>query len=112
MQDTTSFRALHRGPGAFIIPNPWDTGSARILAAMGFPALATTSAGMAFALGIPEGSATRNQILDHCRQIVSATPPAKCEPTAPSGSRRRPWVSPRSRRTSPADGRRAYPVDV
>lgn len=74
MQDTTSFRALHRGPGAFIIPNPWDTGSARILAAMGFPALATTSAGMAFALGIPEGSATRDQILDHCRQIVSATP--------------------------------------
>ena len=69
-----TFRDLHAQPGAFVIPNPWDTGSARILAAMGFPALATTSAGMAFALGIPEGSATPEQVIDHCREIVAATP--------------------------------------
>lgn len=68
-----TFRDLHTRPGAFVIPNPWDLGSARILAAMGFPALATTSAGMAFALGIPEGSAAPKQVIEHCRQIVSAT---------------------------------------
>ncbi|MEK1933966.1 MAG: isocitrate lyase/phosphoenolpyruvate mutase family protein, partial [Pararhizobium sp.] len=44
----TAFRLLHEEPGAFIIPNPWDIGTARILAALGFRALATTSAGMAF----------------------------------------------------------------
>ena len=48
-----AFWRLHEEPGAFIIPNPWDTGTARMLAALGFPALATTSAGMAFALGKP-----------------------------------------------------------
>jgi 2-methylisocitrate lyase-like PEP mutase family enzyme len=67
-------RALHQREGAFVIPNPWDVGSARILAAMGFEALATTSAGMAFALGVPEGSATPQATLDHCRDIVDATP--------------------------------------
>ncbi|PDT46511.1 2-methylisocitrate lyase [Sinorhizobium fredii] len=70
----TLFRKLHDGPGAFIIPNPWDIGTARILAAMGFPALATTSAGMAFSLGLPEGCASREQTLTHCRSIVDATP--------------------------------------
>ena len=73
-QDATTFRALHEGPGAFVIPNPWDAGTARILAALGFPALATTSAGMAFALGIREGSATAEQMLAHCRLLVEATP--------------------------------------
>lgn len=68
------FRKLHDDPGAFIIPNPWDIGTARILAAMGFPALATTSAGMAFSLGLPEGCASREQTLAHCRSIVDATP--------------------------------------
>jgi 2-methylisocitrate lyase-like PEP mutase family enzyme len=68
------FRALHAGPGAFIIPNPWDVGTARILAAQGFQALATTSAGMAFALGLREGRATPAQMLDHCRALVAATP--------------------------------------
>jgi 2-methylisocitrate lyase-like PEP mutase family enzyme len=65
---------LHKGPGAFIIPNPWDIGTARILAALGFPALATTSAGMAFSLGVAEGTVPREKILDHCRTIVAATP--------------------------------------
>ncbi|MEY9102625.1 2-methylisocitrate lyase-like PEP mutase family enzyme [Sinorhizobium fredii] len=70
----TLFRKLHDDPGAFIIPNPWDIGTARILAAMGFPALATTSAGMAFSLGLPEGFASREHTLAHCRSIVDATP--------------------------------------
>lgn len=68
------FRALHDQPGAFILPNPWDIGTARILAAMGFAALATTSAGMAFSLGLPEGKVSREETLRHCRMIVAATP--------------------------------------
>ena len=68
------FRALHEAPGAFIIPNPWDIGSAHILAVMGFKALATTSAGMAFALGKPDGGVSPEAVLEHCRQIVAATP--------------------------------------
>jgi 2-methylisocitrate lyase-like PEP mutase family enzyme len=67
------FRALHQRPGAFIIPNPWDVGTARILAALGFKALATTSAGLAFSLGVTEGEVTKEQALAHCRDIVEAT---------------------------------------
>ena len=67
------FRALHQQEGAFIIPNPWDAGTARILAVLGFPALATTSAGMAFSLGVPEGRVAREATLAHCRAIVAAT---------------------------------------
>lgn len=70
---TATFRELHNGPGAFVIPNPWDVGSARMLAAMGFSALATTSAGMAFSMGLREGQASRDAVLDHCRDIVGAT---------------------------------------
>jgi 2-methylisocitrate lyase-like PEP mutase family enzyme len=69
----TVFRRLHMQDGAFVIPNPWDIGTARILASMGFQALATTSAGMAFALGLPEGKASREQVIKHCRDIVAAT---------------------------------------
>ncbi len=68
------FRALHEQSGAFVIPNPWDIGSARILAAMGFKALATTSAGMAHALGMPDGTVSRGAALAHCNDIVAATP--------------------------------------
>lgn len=68
------FRSLHERPGAFIIPNPWDAGSARLLAHVGFEALATTSAGFAFSLGLPDGNVTRDWKLAHCREIVSATP--------------------------------------
>lgn len=72
-----TFRDLHTNAQAsqtaFVIPNPWDAGSARMLAAMGFSALATTSAGMAFAMGIREGLATPDQIIAHCREIVAAT---------------------------------------
>lgn len=67
------FRALHHQPGAFIIPNPWDIGSARILAALGFPALATTSAGMAFTLGLADGQVTREVALAHGEIIARAT---------------------------------------
>lgn len=67
------FRALHDDHGTFVIPNPWDIGTARILASMGFPALATTSAGMAFSLGRSEGRTSADEVLDHCRMIVSAT---------------------------------------
>ena len=69
----TKFRALHERDGAFIMPNPWDVGTARILASMGFAALATTSAGMAFALGLRDGAVAQELILDHCRDIVGAT---------------------------------------
>ena len=50
------FLALHERPGAFVIPNPWDAGTARILERLGFEALTTTSAGLAFALGRPDGA--------------------------------------------------------
>lgn len=73
-ENVMTFRALHAQPGAFIIPNPFDVGTARILAALGFPALATTSAGMAFSLGLREGTAPRDAVLDHCRAIAEATP--------------------------------------
>lgn len=66
------FRDLHRTP--FVIPNPWDVGSARILASLGFQALATSSAGFANSLGRPDGGVTRGQALEHARQIAAATP--------------------------------------
>lgn len=68
-----AFRELHGRDGAFVIPNPWDAGTARILASVGFEALATTSAGLAFSLGLPEGVVTRERAIVHCREIVAAT---------------------------------------
>src|SRR3954470_3675032 len=70
-----AFHALHTDPGFFIIPNPWDAGSAKILAHLGFKALATTSGGTAFALGKPdgEGITTIKDTLQNLRGIVSAT---------------------------------------
>ena len=68
-----AFRALHDAEGAFVIPNPWDVGSARLLASLGFRALATTSAGFAFSLGRPEGLLAREEVLAHCRALVGAT---------------------------------------
>jgi 2-methylisocitrate lyase-like PEP mutase family enzyme len=67
------FRALHDGPGAFVIPNPWDLGSARILAGLGFQALATSSAASAAALGRKDDGLTRDEALAHARLIVNAT---------------------------------------
>ena len=68
-----SFRALHRREGAFIIPNPWDVGSARLLAALGFEALATTSSGFAYSLGRADGEVTLEETLEHCRVLCAAT---------------------------------------
>src|SRR5437868_6932786 len=67
------FRALHDRPNAFIIPNPWDIGSARILAGLGFQALATSSAAAAAALGRRDHGMTRDEALAHARSIVDAT---------------------------------------
>jgi 2-methylisocitrate lyase-like PEP mutase family enzyme len=71
-----AFRALHARPRIFAIPNPWDAGSAKMLAALGFEALATTSAGFAFSLGKPdaEGAVDRDETLANVRAIVDATP--------------------------------------
>jgi 2-methylisocitrate lyase-like PEP mutase family enzyme len=66
------FRALHQGPRAFVIANPWDAGSARILAGMGFQALATSSGACAGTLGRRDGKVTRAEALAHARAIVEA----------------------------------------
>jgi hypothetical protein len=64
--------ALHSGPG-FVLPNAWDAGSARILEQVGFPAIATTSAGVAWSCGVPDGRALdRDAMLDHVARIVAA----------------------------------------
>ena len=69
------FEALHARAGSFVIPNPWDAGSARILESLGFEALATTSGGLAFALGRSDGfgAVSREEALDNARSIVNAT---------------------------------------
>lgn len=85
LEKAKRFRSLHRlpihpgeplvaaPPGAFIIPNPWDAGSSRILAGLGFEALATTSSGFALSIGRVDGSVTRDEALAHARVIVGAT---------------------------------------
>jgi 2-methylisocitrate lyase-like PEP mutase family enzyme len=67
------FSALHQGPRAFLIANAWDAGSARILAGLGFQALATSSGACAGVLGKRDGQVTREEALDHARAIVQAT---------------------------------------
>ncbi len=69
------FVALHSRPGAFVIPNPWDAGTARILTHLGFEALATTSAGLAFSLGLRDSAAAldRDAVLRNAAQIVAST---------------------------------------
>ena len=65
------FRALHRA-GCFVIPNPWDVGSARLLAGLGFKALATTSAGFAWSLGKPDNGVTLDEALEHLRSVAGS----------------------------------------
>jgi 2-methylisocitrate lyase-like PEP mutase family enzyme len=74
-QQHLAFRQLHERPGAFVIPNPWNAGTARILTALGFEALATTSAGYAFSVGRRDSAAglTREEVLENARAIVEAT---------------------------------------
>lgn len=71
-----AFRDLHLGEGLLVLPNPWDAGSAKMLARLGFQALATTSAGLAFSLGRrdAEGAVSRDECLANARAIVEATP--------------------------------------
>ena len=67
------FQALHARPEVFVIPNPWDPGSARLLEAIGFQALATTSAGYAFSLGKLDGQVGLDDMIEHCRALCAAT---------------------------------------
>ena len=69
-----TFAALHAGPETFVIPNPWDLGSTRILTGMGFKALATTSVGYAFSRGRLDSAISRDEMLAHAAEIVAATP--------------------------------------
>jgi 2-methylisocitrate lyase-like PEP mutase family enzyme len=68
-----AFQALHERSGAFVIPNPWDAGSAKMLASLGFEALATTSAGYAFSRARPDGGLTLDETLANVRAIVGAS---------------------------------------
>jgi 2-methylisocitrate lyase-like PEP mutase family enzyme len=68
-QKAQAFRALHERPGAFIIPNPWDAGTARLLASLGFEALATTSLGLANSLGRVDGTLPPGRLLDGARRV-------------------------------------------
>lgn len=85
------FRALHDGPGIFVMPNPWDAGSARLLAAAGFPALATTSLGLALTLGRLDQQVTRDELVAHVADVAAATDlplnvdAERCFPDDPGG---------------------------
>ncbi len=72
-EKASTFRALHERERAFIIPNPWDVGTARLLAHLGFEALATTSAGYAFSVGQRDNTIGRDEMMAHVRAIVAAT---------------------------------------
>ena len=67
------FRELHARDGIFVMPNPWDAGSARLLATCGFPALATTSAGFAWTLGRDDQAVTLAELVDHVERVAAAT---------------------------------------
>jgi 2-methylisocitrate lyase-like PEP mutase family enzyme len=85
------FRALHGGDELFVMPNPWDAGSAKLLAACGFEALATTSAGYAWALGKLDQQVTRDELVAHVASVAGATPlplnvdSERCYPDDPGG---------------------------
>ena len=71
-EKAADFRALHEGE-PFVIPNPWDAGSAKVLAGMGLKALASTSSGFAFTLGRPDGTATLDEVVEHAGALDRAT---------------------------------------
>src|SRR5262245_30988502 len=85
------FRELHERAQLFVMPNPWDVGSARLLDSLGFEALATTSAGFAWSLGKLDQSVVRDELIRHVRALVAATPlplnvdSERCYPDAPGG---------------------------
>jgi 2-methylisocitrate lyase-like PEP mutase family enzyme len=72
-EKATAFRALHERKNAFIIPNPWDSGTAKLLAHLGFEALATTSAGYAFSIGQRDNTVDRDKTISHATEIVLAS---------------------------------------
>jgi 2-methylisocitrate lyase-like PEP mutase family enzyme len=72
LEKAAAFRAMHEGE-PFVIPNPWDAGSAKVLAALGFRALASTSSGFAFTLGLPDGAAKLVEVVEHARILDEAT---------------------------------------
>jgi 2-methylisocitrate lyase-like PEP mutase family enzyme len=72
MDKGETFRALHEAPGAFVIPNPWDIGTAKLFASFGFKALATTSAGFAFSRGLPDGGVGFEAMVAHCKEMAGA----------------------------------------
>ena len=73
VEKARTFEALHKRAGTFIIPNPWDAGSARLLAHLGFEALATSSAGYAFSVGKPDNAVGRDGTLEHATAVAAAT---------------------------------------
>ncbi len=85
------FRALHHAQQLFVMPNPWDIGSARLLAASGFQALATTSAGFAWSIGKLDQTVRRDELITHVRRLADATPlplnvdSERCYPDDPGG---------------------------
>jgi 2-methylisocitrate lyase-like PEP mutase family enzyme len=85
------FQALHAGARLFVMPNPWDAGSARLLASFGFEALATTSAGFALALGKLDQNVSRDELVAHVEVLSAATPlplnvdSERCYPEDPGG---------------------------
>src|SRR5438270_5112084 len=90
-EQAARFLALHQGPSPLVMPNPWDQGSAKMLAAMGFEALATTSGGFAATLGRLDGSVTRDEAVAHAAAVVAAVDVPvsadfeKCFADAPAG---------------------------
>jgi 2-methylisocitrate lyase-like PEP mutase family enzyme len=85
------FRALHERDKLFVMPNPWDAGSARLLASCGFEALATTSEGFAWSLGKPDQTVSRDELVAHVASLADATSlplnvdSERCFPDAPGG---------------------------
>jgi 2-methylisocitrate lyase-like PEP mutase family enzyme len=85
------FKALHAREQLFVMPNPWDVGSARVLASLGFEALATTSSGFAWSLGKLDGSVSRDELVEHVVRLTEATPlplnvdSERCFPDDPGG---------------------------
>jgi 2-methylisocitrate lyase-like PEP mutase family enzyme len=73
LEKAIRFKALHERPDAFVIPNPWDAGTARLLTNLGFEALTTTSAGLAFTLGRRDGGVSRSEALANAKAIADAT---------------------------------------
>ena len=72
-EKAAAFRALHERPSAFIIPNPWEAGTARLLTTAGFEALATTSLGLANMFGRADSAVSRAEVITNCREIAEAT---------------------------------------